>query len=111
MILQLAIEAQYKQCDATINNLTNWLNDVERRLASQESLRETVEEVKKQTIAVKVCKAEKNHILFKYNLIKISFTSFFIYSKFETMLRITAKWLELVWIKFDISLLLLVSHD
>lgn len=53
---QLAIEAQYKQCDATINNLTNWLNDVERRLASQESLRETVEEIKKQTMIVKVRK-------------------------------------------------------
>ncbi|XP_035712122.1 microtubule-actin cross-linking factor 1 isoform X8 [Folsomia candida] len=50
---RLAIEAQYAQCDATINNLTNWLNDIERRLASQESLRETVEEIKKQTMTVK----------------------------------------------------------
>lgn len=54
MGFQLAIEAQYAQCDATINNLTNWLNDIERRLASQESLRETVEEIKKQTMTVKV---------------------------------------------------------
>ena len=53
--MQLAIEAQYRNCDNAMTNLLDWLQDVERRLATQEVLKETVEELKRQTTTVKVC--------------------------------------------------------
>jgi len=52
--IQLATEALYKNCDATVSNLSDWLTEVEKKLASQETFRETVEEIKRQTATVKV---------------------------------------------------------
>lgn len=55
-IFQLATEAQYKQTSETVHNLTDWLGDIEKRLATQDTLRETVEELRKQTVTVKVAR-------------------------------------------------------
>lgn len=62
-VFQLATEAQYKQCDATMTDLMGWLGNVEKRLANQETLRETVEELRKQTVSVKVLFIHKTSII------------------------------------------------
>jgi hypothetical protein len=38
-----------------MENLLDWLIDIEKRLGMQENVRETLEEIKKQLIIVKVC--------------------------------------------------------
>lgn len=54
LLVQLATEEKYRACTSTMNSLFDWLTEMEKRLGMQESVRETLEEIRTQLTIVKV---------------------------------------------------------
>jgi uncharacterized protein YfkK (UPF0435 family) len=81
--------------------LSRILEEVERKLANQETLKETVEELRKQTTVVKVRIFESNtfkYLIYAvYNLVLKC--NLLYYSKSAMILKIIAKLSELAWTK------------
>jgi len=55
------VEEKYKLCDETLSKLLQWISEVENRLANQDTVKEDVEELRKQIIIMKV--SNRTHII------------------------------------------------
>jgi len=48
------VEEKYKLCDETLSKLLQWISEVEDKLANQDTVKEDIEELRKQIIIMKV---------------------------------------------------------
>lgn len=48
------MEEKYKLCDETLSKLLQWISEIEDKLADQDTVKEDVEELRKQIITMKV---------------------------------------------------------
>ncbi|XP_011865280.1 PREDICTED: microtubule-actin cross-linking factor 1 isoform X4 [Vollenhovia emeryi] len=53
-----AVEEKYKLCDETLSKLLQWISEVEDKLADQDTVKEDVEELRKQIIIMKEIKED-----------------------------------------------------
>lgn len=52
------MEEKYKLCDESLSKLLQWISEVEDKLANQDTVKEDVEELRKQIITMKVSTIE-----------------------------------------------------
>jgi len=55
------VEEKYKLCDETLSKLLQWISEIEDKLANQDTVKEDVEELRKQIIITKV--SNRTHII------------------------------------------------
>jgi len=48
------VEEKYKICDETLSKLLQWISEIENKLANQDTVKEDVEELRKQIFTMKV---------------------------------------------------------
>jgi len=48
------VEEKYKICDETLSKLLQWISEIENKLANQDTVKEDVEELRKQIFIMKV---------------------------------------------------------
>jgi RAB protein geranylgeranyltransferase component A len=63
------VEEKYKICDETLSKLLQWISEIENKLANQDTVKEDVEELRKQIFTMKVS-AMKFIIIFICKYIK-----------------------------------------
>jgi len=54
------VEEKYKLCDESLSKLLQWISEVEDKLANQDTVKEDVEELRKQIITMKVSTIHNN---------------------------------------------------
>jgi len=64
------VEEKYKLCDETLSKLLQWISEIEDKLADQDTVKEDVEELRKQIIIMKVSMLRNNRMLNKCACLK-----------------------------------------
>lgn len=54
------MEEKYKLCDETLSKLLQWISEIEDKLANQDTVKEDVEQLRKQILIMKVSAAVRH---------------------------------------------------